>query len=198
MEGKKLSPREEEIIAQGANWEHDEGKSFTMTIFSPRIRGQSILTFLLLPGAIHSSDLEKMFQIRNWLEDPFLKGKKKQEVYGIIASRFIESAPSENTAKDLSKAMTAFNVEKYMYVVDSFKDCPLAWSKLEQMYDLYGEESKVKMNSLYPSEFRKLNDQCKCMILDGIEKNEIKSAGKVFYFYFSVHFSLQLRSRMLH
>jgi hypothetical protein len=28
VDGKSLSPREEEILAQGANWEHDAGNTF--------------------------------------------------------------------------------------------------------------------------------------------------------------------------
>lgn len=28
VDGKCISPREEEILAQGANWEHDAGKRF--------------------------------------------------------------------------------------------------------------------------------------------------------------------------
>lgn len=121
--------------------------------------------------------MEKIFQISNWLEDASLKQKKKQEQYSLISSRFIHSAPTQAVANNVSKAMTPNNVEKFMYVIDSFSSCPEAWKKLKEMYDKYGEDSGIKMNSLYPIEFRKLDDQCKCLILAGIETGSLKTAG---------------------
>lgn len=110
----------------------------------------------------------------------------KKEIYQIISDRFIECAPTESLASEVTKAMTPNNVEKYMYVKDSFGNCPKAWQMLKEHYNRYGEESKLKMNAMYSAQFKKLNDEGKCMIIEAVQSGSIKTGSKFTYIYFIV------------
>lgn len=125
-------------------------------------------------GAIHSSDLEKLFQIQKWLNEDKMKQLSKKDLHEIICRRFIEGVPDDRHP-DAKKVMSPANAEKYVYVIQSFKDCPKARDFLFQHYDKYGEESKMKMNALYVSEFRTLSDEDKLTVLTAWEKDTIKT-----------------------
>jgi hypothetical protein len=165
VDGKSLSPREEEILAQGANWKHDVGNTFYV---------YNVSRYL---GAIHSSDLERLFQIEKWLKEPEMQALSKKQKYESICSRFIDSAPDEDVRAEIGKAMTVNNAEKYVYVIESFHNCPEAWKALYDHYNRLGEESKMKMNAMYQKEFRTLNDLDKKLVIEAMEHPSMKSAG---------------------
>lgn len=108
----------------------------------------------------------------------------KKEIHQMISDRFIECAPTESVASEVTKAMTPNNVEKYMYVKDSFGNCPKAWQMLKEHYNRFGEESKLKMNAMYSSQFKKLNDEGKCLIIEAVSSGGIKTGSKFFKVYF--------------
>jgi hypothetical protein len=133
---------------------------------------------MLILGAIHASDLERLFQIKVWMDSKAFEGKTKKAMYEAISSRFIESIPTSKVASEVTKAMTPNNIEKYVYVIESFRNCPNAWEELYRHYDQFGEESKLKMNAMYDSSFRQLNDEGKIAVITAVSAGEIKTGRK--------------------
>lgn len=101
----------------------------------------------------------------------------KRQKYEAICKRFIDCAPDENSKTEIGKAMTVNNAEKYVYVIESFNDCPKAWKALYDHYNKFGEESKLKMNAMYQREFRVLNDQDKKLVIKAMESSSMKSSS---------------------
>jgi hypothetical protein len=182
VHGQQFSSREEEVLAQGANWEHDAGSNFSI---------RSAVDLLCFLGAIHSSDLEKFFQISKWLQEPTMKELNKKHIYDVITKRFIEAAPNASEESAMQSSMTRYTAEKYVYSIEGFRNSSDALDYLYKHYDKYGEDSKVKMLHLYGSEFRSLNSDDKINVIKAFEDGRIKSASKVFLFLF---FSYVLRS----
>lgn len=135
-----------------------------------------LLTHIL--GAIHACDLERFFQIAEWLKDPAISSLPTASAkYEAITNRFIEGAVDTSAEQQMKAIITPTVVQKYVLVINNFDNCPDAWRRLENHYDQYGEESLLRMNSMYGG-FMKLNDFLKVTVIDRIEKGEIKSQSK--------------------
>lgn len=136
-----------------------------------------------LTGAIHASDLERLFQIAEWMKEDSIKQLRSTAQIDALTARFIEGAADEESAAKVKAAISRSVVQKYTIVIKNFENCPKAWKKLEQHYDQYGEESKLKMNAMYGA-FKKLSDEGKLMAIDKVEKDEIRTGGiKIVGFY---------------
>lgn len=101
----------------------------------------------------------------------------KKLKFEAICKRFIDSAPDDQVKAEVGKAMTVNNAEKYVYVIESFNGCPEAWKALYEHYNLFGEDSKLKMNAMYQKEFRSLKDDDKKLVIKAMEDPSMKSAG---------------------
>jgi hypothetical protein len=60
------------------------------------------------------------------LKEPEMQALSKKQKYESICSKFIDSAPDEDVRAEIDKAMTVNNIKKYVYVIESFHNCPEA------------------------------------------------------------------------
>lgn len=101
----------------------------------------------------------------------------------------------DNSAeKQMKKVISLAVVQKYCLLIKNLQTCPEAWKRLETHYDQHGEDSLLKMNSMYGS-FMKLSDVLKVSVIDKVEKGELKAQSKYFDHSFSLFSDLILNRR---
>ena len=185
VNGRVLSKQEEELLAEGANWEHDGGMPILFHIFIITKYSHHFLS-----GAVHSCDAEKFFQIERWSKEDEVANFNNKQKYAAFASRYIQRSPAGTESKDTKTrdgAISVHIIEKYCFVLESFKDCPSGRDLLYQDYMKNGSKCAFRMNAFYCASFRKLVPELKVIATCAFLRGGISGSKFCFAFYLHLY-----------